>query len=438
MKSIWIKGVDRPSFPCLKGDRKTDVLIIGGGITGILCAYFLKHAGVDCILVEKDRICGGITQNTTAKITAQHGLIYDQMMRRYGWQYAHLYFQAQQEALEQYHDLCRLFPCDYETQHSYVYGLKDRAALEREAGALRSLGASASFKEEVPLGFSVAGCVCLENQAQFHPLKFLFQMAKDLPIYENTRILELKPHKARFSQGSVRFQAAIVATHFPFLNRHGLYFLKLYQHRSYVLALKRAPSFDGMYVDADQKGLSFRHYNGHLLLGGGSHRTGKQGGNWEELRKFARCHYPSSEEAAHFATQDCMTLDGIPYIGLYSKNTPNLYVATGFNKWGMTSSMVSAMLLRDLVLQKQNDAARVFSPSRSILHPQLLINVAESAWGLLTPFSPRCPHLGCALHYNPQEHSWDCSCHGSRFTEEGKVIDNPAVREKENLPQAPN
>lgn len=214
------------------------------------------------------------------------------------------------------------------------------------------------------------------------------------------------------------------------MNKHGGYFLKLYQHRSYVTALDGAQNVDGMYVDEDKKGLSFRNYGDLLLLGGGAHRTGKQGGNWNELEAFARKNYPSARIVNKWATQDCMSLDGVPYIGQYSQKTPDVFVATGFNKWGMTSSMVSAMLLSDLVRGKESKYTPVFSPSRSMLSPQLAVNIFESLIGLLTPTVPRCPHLGCALKYNSAEHSWDCPCHGSRFTESGELINNPATDDK--------
>ena len=182
-----------------------------------------------------------------------------------------------------------------------------------------------------------------------------------------------------------------------------------------------------MYVDEEKDGLSFRNYNGLLLLGGGAHRTGKQGGGWAELEDFARTHYPKASIKYRWATQDCMSLDGIPYIGRYSKTAPNLYVATGFNKWGMTSSMAAAMLLSDLIQGKENEYERLFSPSRTILRPQLLCNAFETTVNLLTPTKPRCPHLGCVLKWNPLEHSWDCPCHGSRFGKDGKLLDNPAT-----------
>ena len=122
-----------------------------------------------------------------------------------------------------------------------------------------------------------------------------------------------------------------------------------------------------------------------------------------------------------------MTLDGVPDIGPYSKRTSGLYVATGFNKWGMTSSMTAATLLTELVLGRDSPYASVFSPSRTMLRPQLAVNGLESAVGLLTPTVPRCPHMGCALKYNTAEHSWDCPCHGSRFGEDGALIDNPST-----------
>ena len=426
MESIWTKTAMRPTFKKLQGDISMDVLVIGGGMAGILCAYILKERGIPCVLVEAERICGGITKNTTAKITLQHGLIYDETARRFGMDGARLYYKAQNKALEKYRQLCQKISCDYEDQPSFVYSQKDLRKLEREAEVLNRIGCPADLVRSLPLPVSALGAVRIPRQGQFHPLKFAFHLAKDLPIYEHTKVKRLSCGTAFTDGGRIQFQKAIVATHFPFINKHGSYFLKLYQHRSYVLALENAPDVHGMYVDEDEKGLSFRNHQGLLLLGGGSHRTGKQGGNWKELEAFAHKYYPQAKILNRWATQDCMTLDDIPYIGPYSARTPNLFVATGCNKWGMTSSMVAAQILGDMVEEKENEYAAVFSPSRTLLRPQLFLNIVESAMGLLTPTAPRCPHLGCALKYNPVEHSWDCSCHGSRFMEDGKLIDNPA------------
>lgn len=426
MNSIWTDTTELPRFPALKNDIQTDVLIIGGGIAGLLCAYFLQKHGVNYLLAERDRICSGITANTTAKITAQHGLIYAKLLKNAGPEKAGCYLEANQKAVETYFELCRSIDCDFEEKTSYVYSLNDRAKLEDEVRALRQLGCSCELTKTNELPFPTAGAAAWKHQAQFHPLKFLSQIARSLHIYERTFVKELSEHTAVTEQGRISYQKLIFATHFPMDNKHGLYFLKLYQHRSYVLALSHPQPMQGMYVDEDTRGLSLRSYGDVLLLGGGSHRTGKKGGNWQELRKFAAEYYPQAEEQAHWAAQDCMSLDLVPYIGLYSPRMPDCYVASGFNKWGITSSMAAAEMLTDLVLGKPSPYAAVFSPSRSMWKPQLLLNGLEAAAGLLSFSAKRCPHLGCALKWNAQEHTWDCSCHGSRFTQDGRLLDNPA------------
>ena len=430
MDSIWTRTARPPKFDSLRSDLKTDVLIIGGGMAGVLCAYKLAKAGVDYALVEADRIGGGITKNTTAKLTFQHGLIYDKLLREFGAERARLYLEANQGALEEYRALCQDIDCDFEEKDAFVYSTDSRKKLDRELNALARLGFPAEFAEHVPLPFPVAGAVKFPRQAQFHPLKFVSAIAGELRIFEHTKVLELGPGKAVTNGGAISADKIIIATHFPLLNKHGGYFLKLYQHRSYVLALENAPDVHGMYLDENEKGLSFRNYGNLLLLGGGSHRTGKKGGGWAEPERFARRNYPDARETARWAAQDCMTLDGAPYIGPYSKGASGLYVATGFNKWGMTSSMAAASVLTDLVLGRDSPYAELFSPSRSVLRPQLAANALASALGLLTPTVPRCPHMGCALKYNAAEHSWDCPCHGSRFGEDGALIDNPATDDK--------
>lgn len=426
MESIW-NNISKPKFASFNGDISTDVLIIGGGLCGILCAYLFEKEGVNYILVEADKICQGVTNNTTAKITVQHGLIYDTIIKKYGVEKARLYYESQKRAFDVLTKIASDIDDDFEVCDSFVYSMDDRGKIEKEVEAYNKIGVDAKFCMDTELPFSVAGAVKIENQAKFHPLKFAYAISENLKIYENTKVLELKPGVAITNHGKISAKKIIVATHFPFINKHGVYFLKMHQHRSYVLALKNAQSISGMYVDEAKDGLSFRSYGDLLLLGGGSHRTGSDGGNWEELQRFAHKYYPDAKEVGRCATQDCMTLDSIPYIGKYSKSTPDLYTATGFNKWGMTSSMVSAMMLTDMVLGRKSECEELYSPSRSVVHPQLAVNMFESVKGLVTPTTPRCPHMGCALKYNKQEHSWDCPCHGSRFTKDGKLINNPAT-----------
>lgn len=425
--SIWTNNTALPEFERLNGDKKTDVLIIGGGMCGILCAYYLHQAGADYILTEGNTIACGITKNTTAKITSQHGLIYAKLIRSIGEEKAKMYLQANQEALSEYGRLCSNIDCGFEHKNAYTYSVSDRRKIEEEVRAVNRLGFSADFSETAALPFKTQGAIKFPDQAQFNPMQFIAGICSGLHIYENTFIRDITPRKAISDNGTITADKIIVATHFPFINKHGSYFLKLYQHRSYAAAFENAPDINGMYVNESNSGMSFRNYDNFLFIGGGGHRTGKQGGAWNEILEFANKYYPDAKVKYSWATQDCMSLDDIPYIGQYSKRTSDLYVASGFNKWGMTSSMAAARILTDMVSGRKNEYAEVFSPQRNMLKPQLLINSAEAVFNLLTPTAKRCPHLGCALKWNKAEHTWDCPCHGSRFEKDGTLIDNPST-----------
>lgn len=427
MKTVWTKQVDMPRFPKLHGDIKTDVLVIGGGIAGLLCAYALKQAGVDCVLIESNRICGGTTMGTTAKITSQHGLVYHTLSRRLGDEKAKLYWRANEDALGRYRLLANKYPCVFEMKINYIYSKNNIRILETEMNALNRLGIPAEFCENIGLPFPVSGAVSFSNQAQFHPLRFLSQIAGELTIYENTVAKEFKGNIVSTESGSISAEKIIVATHFPILNKHGAYFMKMYQSRSYLMAVNGAGDIGGMYLSADGDALSLRSQDGILLAGCGSHRTGKKSNGWILAENTVREYFPGGEIVCKWAAQDCMTLDGVPYVGQYSPSTPDLYVATGFNKWGMTGAMAAAAVLADLVQGKENPYEELFSPSRSILRPQLFINGVESVSNLLRFTGPRCPHLGCKLKWNPLEHSWDCPCHGSRFSEQGTLLDGPST-----------
>lgn len=433
MLSLWSAESKFKTFPTLKGNKKTDVLVIGGGIAGILCAYKLKQRGVSCILLEADRICRGVTPNTTAKITSQHGFIYDKLIKSFGEEKAQMYLEANEKAIDEYRRLAEQIPCDFENKDNFVYCTDSMKKVEKELSALAKIHYSAEFVSEIPVPVEIVGAVKFRNQAQFDPLKMLSEISKDLEIYENTKVIEVRGTHAITFYGDVVADKIIVATHFPFMNRRGAYFIKLFQERSYLTALENGPQINGMYVDEATGGYTFRNYKNCIIVGGGDHRTGKQGGGYSEIRTFAKLHFPDCPEKYSWATQDCMSLDGIPYIGRYSPKTPNLYVATGFNKWGMTSSMVSADLLADLVTDKDNEYKGLFSPSRSILTPQLFINLGETAINLATPTTRRCPHMGCALKWNAEEHTWDCPCHGSRFTAKGELIENPATEDMKGI-----
>lgn len=416
-----------PVFPRLESDVKTDVLIIGGGMAGILTAYAMEQAGIDYLLIEADTICSGVTRNTTAKITSQHGLIYSKLLKMHGKEAARLYFDANEAALEKYRQLCRDISCDFEEKDSCVYSLNNPQKLALEANALDQLGIPYFFETETSLPFHVSGSIRFKKQAQFHPLKFVSCIAQGLRILEHTKAIAFGGKTVYTDTGMITAQNIIIATHFPILNKHGSFFLKMYQQRSYVLALEGVQPLDAMYRDEADDGLSFRNHGDFLLLGGNAHRTGKKSSGWRPLEVTAQKFYPQATTKFQWATQDCMTLDHMPYIGQYSKHTPGLYVAAGFNKWGMTGSMIAAAVLTQMIGNQQAPHGNLFSPSRSMLHRQLLTNIGESAMNLLTFSKPRCPHLGCALKWNRYERSWDCPCHGSRFDAGGKLLDNPAT-----------
>ena len=427
MESLWTKTTNLPEFPSFRGEGKTDVLIVGGGMAGLLCAWEMEKNGTDYMLLEADRICSGVTAGTTAKLTSQHGLHYHKIASRFGIEKAAVYYQANEEALERFRKLCQDGDCDFQQSDACVYSRSDLLGLEKELRVLQRIGVPANFVPNPDLPFETVGAVRVPNQGHFHPLKFAKKISAGLNICEHSRVTGFDGSAWHTDKGTIRAETVIVATHFPFLNKHGGYFLKQYQHRSYVLALQDAKKMDAMYVSDSMTRLSFRNYGDLLLLGGGSHRTGKQGGGWVELERFARNYYPEAKIRHCWATQDCITLDDMPYIGRYGRGTNRLFVATGFNKWGMTGSMVASHILADMVAGKKNPYEALYTPERTMLRPRLAANSVHALWNVLTPTGPRCPHMGCALKWNYQEHSWDCPCHGSRFSEEGKLLDNPAT-----------
>ncbi len=473
LESVWSAECRIDRRERLEGDHKADVAVIGAGMAGILIAYLLQKQGKKVIVLEAERIASGVTRNTTAKITSQHGMIYDRLIRKIGLEYARGYAQANQKAILEYSKIIREegISCHLENKSAYVYLLDDRETLELETEAAQRAGIDASFTEVTELPFSVAGAVKFPNQAQFHPLEFIRGLSKGLCIYEESKVMEVHDKRARTAHGSVTAESIVVAAHYPFIDTPGYYFMRMHQERSYVAALENAALLNGMYIDGSGKGFSFRNYGELLLLGGEAHRTGKNpdGGCYDRLMKAARQFYPECRERFRWSAQDCITLDEIPYIGRYSAETPDLYVATGFQKWGMTTAMIAAMLISDLICGKKNDYEEIFTPQRfhaAASAANLAKNAGQSVSGLtkgmlkvpstweeeLEPgtagvveseegrvgvykdqngkcfrVSAKCPHLGCLLAWNPDELSWDCPCHGSRFDYRGQLISGPAM-----------
>ncbi len=436
-RSIFLTSCELPQFEPLREDAAADVLVIGGGIAGILTARFLCDVGFDVLLLEANRLCRGQTGNTTAKITIQHGFCYADIAKRYGKAGAAIFAEANRLALERYRQMASGVDCDFQMRDFYAYEKKDAKVLEGELEVLNAIGVNAAWEMPRELPFSTVGAIRVPQQAQFHPVRFLAAQLKGIRICENTPVAGLFAGGAITASGkAVRAAHTVVATHFPFLRFKGGYPFKMYQSRSYVLAMQNITLPHEMYADGAGKGVSMRTLGDCLLLGGGTHRTGTAGGGYDVLEEFAAAHYPQARIVARFAAQDCMTLDGMPYIGRYARGLENVYVATGFKKWGMTSAMLSAMILTDLIAKKQNPYADFFAPSRPIPPLRFLRETGAVLKHYVRPSVPRCPHLGCALRYNKQEHSWDCPCHGSRFTPEGKLLDAPAFRDLKKPPRS--
>lgn len=478
MQSIWTRTT-LPVHPPLEGRHRCDAVVLGAGMAGILTAWFLRQHGLSVIVLEANRVGSGQTQNTTAKITAQHGLCYAKLIDRFGAQDALRYARAARQAVTDFRDIIAQehIACHLETLPSYLYSRYDPTTLKQERDAACDLGFGAEFVKETCLPFPVEGAVVFPDQAQFHPLEFLRGVSEPLVIYEHSKVTDVSDHQVSTAHGTVTADHIIFATHVPFVNFPGFYFARLRQERSYVLALADAQKLDGTYVSLDADGLSLRNADNLLLLGGSKHLTGenRQGGRYEHLRSAAGKLWPGCVEVARWSAQDGTTPDNVPYIGAFAPSKPNWYVATGFRKWGMTGSMTAARLLTDLITGHPNPNGAIFSPrrfsaadlgplaqegalsckglTRQMLHvPQSTLDdlpldhggivtvdgekagVYKNPQGVCYVVNPRCPHLGCQLEWNPDEKSWDCPCHGSRFDYQGNLLDNPALENLEPLP----
>lgn len=471
MESIWSKTCDIKLRESLNEDIKTEVLIIGAGLAGILTSYMLKQKGVQIIIVEASRIASGQTKNTTAKITSQHGYIYHNLINNFSREKALMYAKANQLAIGDYVNIIKThsIDCDFERKDAYLYALENDSLIKKEAEAAKSLGLPASFVRDVNLPFNTVGAVRFENQAQFNPLKFINALANQLTIYENTPIISVKNDIAETKLSKIKAKHIVFACHYPFINVPGYYFARMHQERSYVIALENAAELNGMYIGIEENSLSFRNYGEYLILGNKGHRTGEnsKGGQYDTLCQKALKLFPQSRAVTRWSAQDCISADSVPYIGKYSESDEPWYVATGFKKWGMTSSMVAANIISDMIVKKDNPYKEIFSPSRfpASQLKNLATDIGKSIKGITKEalFIPKstvqslpvghggvielngkkvgiykesdekfyavdtkCTHLGCQLEWNPDEKSFDCPCHGSRFDYTGKLIDNPA------------
>lgn len=441
MKSFWEETTTIPKRNPLTGSKRAEVVVIGAGMAGILTAFYLQRHGIHVIVLEADRIGSGQSGSTTAKITSLHNLIYQKLEHTMGEEKARLYGRANQLAVEEYGKLIRRysFSCHYEEMDAYLYSVEESKSLLKETETAIRLGLPASFARSVPLPFPVKGAVRFTGQAQFNPLEFLRAISSDLTVFERTKVIKVKGHEVITDRGVVKADKVVFASHYPFVNFPGLYFLRMYQEKSYAAAFEPAEDLHGMYLGIDPKSYSFRNSGDKLIMGYGAHRTGKPGKDnpYVRLRRSGEHLFPGARELYHWSAQDCMTLDGVPYIGPYSILKKDWYVATGFGKWGMSSSMVAAKILSMEIMGKKTPYDEVFNPARIRIRASAAKWVGhgmESAKGLVEgvlPGAVRCPHLGCRMVWNKFDKKWECPCHGSGFEINGKILSGPA---QQNIP----
>lgn len=487
--SYWLASTESDDYPQLSEDIKTEVAIIGGGMTGILCAYFLQKKGIESVILEARKIVSGTTAHTTAKITSQHGLIYEKIKTQRGPEIAKQYAEANESAIAEFKKIIdeNNIECGFSEQPAYIYTQSEEKIqkMQDELKTVEELGIKASYEEEIPFSIPIKAAIRFDAQAQFHPRKFLLPIAKKISksnvrIFEKTRAVGLEEgdeYSIITDQGKkVTARKVIISSHYPFYNKAAMYFSRIYAERAYIVAIKANEKYPGgMYINAEEPSRSLR---GHIcddeeliLVVGENHKTG-QGNDlvrhYHALIDFAAKLFTIKDIPYRWSAQDCMTLDGVPYVGRYKADTPNLYVATGFEKWGMTNSMASALILSDMILGIENPWQEAYNPSRQNIMGAVKNFVVENAdvakhlikgkisslpenidlkpgegkvfksdgerigafrddSGRLHLVNTTCTHMGCELNWNSAENSWDCPCHGSRFTCSGSIIEGPAV-----------
>ncbi|MBA2504407.1 MAG: FAD-dependent oxidoreductase [Thermoleophilaceae bacterium] len=486
-ESLWIATAPDSGRPPLTSDLDVDVAVLGGGMLGVSAAVLLAEAGKTVALLEMNRVGLGVTGYTSAKVTSQHQILYSQIEGRFGEDGARAYAQANEDAIERIASWAAGgIDCDFERQDAYVWTEEEGevATLEDEHEAAHRAGLPASLVSNSPLPFPVLGALRFENQAQFHPRKFVLGMAERLEkaggqIFEGTRATGVKDGEtatvSTLGGASVRARTVILATHFPFLDR-GLFFARMHAERSYCVGARlnvRPP--DGMHISVESPSRSIRRYGEEwLIVGGEGHKSG-QGGDtgerYERLEAYARERFDVAEIPYRWSAQDPISSDGVPFVGKIAPGSKSILTATAFGKWGLTNGVAAAVMLADRVLGRENPWASTFDSSRLKPSSDLVKENADvgvqMTKGHLTPAETRtvddvkpgegaivrsglekvavhrddagelhavssvCTHLYCQVAWNPAERSWDCPCHGSRFDPDGRVLEGPAVKDLE-------
>ena len=461
-KSFWLDTEKRKEYKSLNENIECDVCIIGGGMAGISCSYYLSKNGFNTVVLERDKIASKTTGHTTAKITSQHGLFYDYLINSKGKEFAKKYFIANEKAIDNIEQIIKEenIDCNFERVNSYVY-TKDINLLNNiktEVGAVNSLGGDCEFAEKIDLPVKFEGAIKFKNQAKFNPVKYINGLCSVIEknkgkIYENSKVIEYEKDGEMFKvlvetekgNFTVKCKHLVVATRYPIFNSVGYHFIKMYQEISYAVATKMPEDMEikDMYICEERPVISIRteKYNGikYLLVIGNNHKTGEDietKNRYKILEEVAE-RITGNKVEYRWNTEDCISLDKIAYIGKYSNLVDNMYVATGFNKWGMTTSNIAANIITDLIKGKENKYLEVYDSTR--LEPiknkdevgNMIKEIAKSIVAPrldITREKKYCTHLGCELTWNELTKTWDCPCHGSRFEKSGESIEAPSIK----------
>ena len=471
----WTARAPETDYRALGRSGASDVVVVGAGIVGLTAAYVLAAAGVPVTVVEARKIGRQVTGRSTAKVTSQHALIYRYLIRKRGKETAGLYADANATAVRKIAEWANVesIACDLEMKDAYAYTSRPerRAAIDSEAEAARSLGLDAESLDSAPLPFATVGALRFRHQAQFNPTRYLIGLAAAVTarggrIFENTRVTGVKSGKRwRVTAGRHHLAAGhvVLATNLPIAGP--IHFDQMTQPRSHVAMAFRASAegiLDGMFIDVDRPTHSLRmgqDADGPLLIVlGAKFRTGQEGDvaeRFRQLESWVRSNVPAGAVAWRWVNEDYDTSDRIPYAGALGRKAPGLYVATGFNAWGISNGTAAGMTIADQIRGRPSAWAQLYDPVRKapkhfnrggdseslvrrieqippgeggvIKRGKEKIAVWRSPSGKLQALSASCTHMGCTVTWNNADLTWDCPCHGSMFAPDGTVIHGPAT-----------
>ena len=449
--SIWLQNMQTTINSSLQESLQTDVCIIGGGLSGIMTAYHLAKAGKSVVLLEGNSFLSGATGHSTGKLTAQHGLVYQTIIEKFGLDAAQLYYELNQKAITAALDLVDSSIIKPATSFLYTTESNNIKKIEDEWDAYKLLHIPGTFGEKCEIPYSSKASVSMLEQAQIHPVRFgqsIMDMAgkAGAKFFEHSRVAHInlsKPYVELENKQTVYCKDLVICSHYPLEAIVGLQLVKLKVNRSYIIAFKCSEPYKGQYLSIDQVGRSIRTVkidnDYYTLLAGSSQRAGSSSNTniyYEAIENEAFEKFSADEIDFKWSAQDPETPDILPYVGQFSSGYPNIWLATGYRKWGISISIVSGQVISDGLLGQSNDGIKLYSPKHTKIGDTLMQalkvggqTVVDLVGGYMTRSSnPRCTHLGCKTRWNEADETWDCPCHGSRFSKDGSVLEGPAVK----------